>query len=302
MMWMVWFSFNLAKVCPSAFRFSRILTYSIALSDPFPSDFGLDLHRSDKNLILEEEYFIYVHMFHSSKKIKLYCFPFAGGSAYSYNTMAPHLADQIELVPVELPGHGPRFQEPLLDSLEAMAADARKQISDHGEGEFGYFGHSLGASIAFLMAKADAENGGPLPLQLIVSGRPAPSIPFRHTDWHTLPSAQFWQNIRNLGGVPDEILENDDLRGMFEPILRSDFKAAVNFQTDKPSQLDVPITMIYGVDDELEEEDVKKWEEETVHPLSVFKFPGNHFYFLDRLPEVGEIISRKLLGRSGRRN
>lgn len=61
-------------------------------------------------------------------RIKLFCLPYGGGSAYSYLKWKSNLADLIELCPVELAGRGKRFHEPYYSNIDEAVDDVYKQI------------------------------------------------------------------------------------------------------------------------------------------------------------------------------
>ncbi|MEB9902773.1 thioesterase domain-containing protein, partial [Bacillus cereus] len=52
------------------------------------------------------------------QKTKLFCFPHAGGSAFSYAKWKNYFNPYIEIVPIELAGRGYRIEENLYGSME----------------------------------------------------------------------------------------------------------------------------------------------------------------------------------------
>jgi surfactin synthase thioesterase subunit len=225
-------------------------------------------------------------------RTKLFCIPHAGGSAHSYRPFQQHVGAGVEIVALELPGHGQRFAEPLLTSLARMVDDLWATVRV-ASGPYALFGHSMGATIAYLLALR-AGAGRAAPRHLIVSGTAAPSVPYKHKGWHAQPSAEFWARITGLGGMPSEVLADEGVRVLFEPILRADFEAASGYVYPGRAGLDVPMTVLYGVDDAMTAAEANAWTEETSGPASVFRFPGGHFYYLDRMPEIGRVLSSVL--------
>ena len=105
---------------------------------------------------------------------------------------------------------------------------------------------------------------------------------------------EFIAEIRDLGGMPDEILNSEELLYFFEPILRSDFKISENYIHEQSVPLNIPITVITGTEEDMELEDIQLWQKETTHVVDFKRMPGKHFFIFQHPFKVMEIISRKL--------
>ncbi len=228
-------------------------------------------------------------------RVRLFCVPFAGGNAYSYKDLQGHLAGFIELVALELPGRGRRFDEPLLTCLDEMVADLHAQIHSQWNGSCALYGHSMGGRLAALVARRMLQEGRATPLHLIVSSCPAPSA-VRRRRRHLLPRDEFVSMLYQMD-CPPEVLQNEELMEVFEPVLRADFEANDTFQHISQTPLHVPITAMLGTSEETTREEVLKWQEETTTELSVQEFDGGHFFIFDHLPALGRIISEALVAR-----
>ncbi len=160
--------------------------------------------------------------------------------------------------------------------------------------DYALFGHSLGASVAYELARRIAAVPGLAPpRQLIVSGRAAPSVPERRFR-HQLGRDAFRQMLRDLGGCPPGVLESDDLMEYFEPILRADFELVETHAPAPGAPLAVPILALIGDADDVTRADAEAWQQETTQPLEIVSFPGDHFFVLQRWPEIGALMSRRL--------
>lgn len=142
------------------------------------------------------------------KKIKLYCFPHAGGSSASYNKWRLYLDKHIELVPVELAGRGRRIYDPLYASIEEAINDVYNSIkSDLGHHPYAFFGHSMGNMMAYELAYKIRQNHHPEPVHIFFSGRGAPDVPDEvENNYHLLPEEEFKNKIIELGGTPRNFL------------------------------------------------------------------------------------------------
>lgn len=209
----------------------------------------------------------------------LICLHFAGGNKYSYQPFEEHLDKNINLITLELPGRGKRFNEPLLTNVDDIVADLFEQLkANTNKKPYAIFGHSMGAILTYLLAhkieKSDFEN----PIHLFVSGCKAPKIKRKPPFYHDMPKEQFVNKIREMGGCPEEILENDELMALFEPSLRADFKTIETYQYEKQSLLKTPITVFIGNKDRVTWEEAKDWGEESIHLIDIKEFEGNHFF------------------------
>ena len=230
----------------------------------------------------------------SSRKINLFCLPFAGGSCYSYRGLEKCTADFINLIPIELPGHGQRMREPLLLDAFEMAEHVYLQIRDLLDRPCAFYGHSLGALLSYLLVRKIAAENLPDPVHLFVSGRQAPSVEEERKDAHLLPRRAFYQKVAEYGGTPEKVLQEDALMEFMEPILRADFQAVATYKHQNYFRLCTPITVMIGREEKVTYEDAMKWQEMTCRKISVRQFPGGHFFIFDYFPEIGGIISKVL--------
>ena len=137
----------------------------------------------------------------SESRIRLFCFPYAGSSAQIFHDWQQALPNEIEVSPVHLPGRGKRVREKIFTELLALAEVLTAELSPHVAKPYALFGHSVGATIAFEVARGLRREGLPLPLHLFVSGCRAPQL--SHTSYrsYNLPSADLIRRLRKLNGT-----------------------------------------------------------------------------------------------------
>ena len=223
----------------------------------------------------------------------LFCLPFAGSSAYSYRALQSYTDDSLRITAIDLPGRGRRFCEPLLSNLNAMADDAFNQIRQRLDGgAYALYGHSMGAWIAYLLVKRILRDGYPLPRHLFVSGRPSPSVPGKEKDWHRLPRTDFLKILKRFGGTPSEVIGNQELMELFEPVLRADFQALADYTYEKSEPLDVPMTVLWGRDENVTRAEALGWQEQTTKDFALLEFSGGHFFIFQHAAEIVGIFSR----------
>jgi malonyl CoA-acyl carrier protein transacylase len=239
----------------------------------------------------------------------LFCAAYAGGDERSYAGLAEHCPG-VDVVTLERPGRGKRVSEPLLTEpgpvVEDMLARIRGHIEqrrterDGGDGGHGraapyaLYGHSLGARLVHLLALRLREEGLPGPRHLFVSGECGPSLPSRERYTSDLPTDAFWKHLRELGGVPDELFEYEDLKTFFERVLRADFTVLGSCTYEPSEPLDCPVTAMTGDAEGLSDEDVEAWQRETTAPLVRHRFAGDHFFIRAHWPRIGRVITSGL--------
>lgn len=230
------------------------------------------------------------------KKIKLFCFPYAGGSSAVYMGWKKYLCDKIELRSLELAGRGKRTKEPLCKSVEEVIDDIFPRIqSELCDSPYAIFGHSMGSILAYELVRKVRMHKLPEPAHVFFSGRVPPFI-FLGTQNHLLPDSEFIKLLAEFGGMNEEILSNPQLLSFFLPIIRADYKIVELYRhTQDGFQLNCDITVFNGKSDKLAKQDhLRKWKECTSKLCTFYEFDGGHFFINDFKPEIIKIINDRI--------
>jgi medium-chain acyl-[acyl-carrier-protein] hydrolase len=232
-------------------------------------------------------------------RLRLFCFPYAGGGASVFTAWPEGLPDEVEVCAVQPPGREGRLSEAPFTDVHALVEALHPALRPHLDRPFALFGHSNGAVMAFELARALRRAGGPMPVRLIASGRPAPQLPLEEPPVHALPDEAFTREIRRFSGTPDAVLENAELMELLMPLLRADFQLGETYAARDEPPLPVPITAVGGVDDhEVRREQVEGWREQTTRDFRLAMLPGGHFFLLDQrdllLREIAADLRRDL--------
>lgn len=211
---------------------------------------------------------------------RLFCFSYAGAGASVYRLWPAGLPAEIEVCAVQLPGRETRLGEPALDSLAQIVAALACELRAELDRPYAFFGHSMGALVACEVAHALRAAGAPLPRQLIVSARRAPSLPDTDPPLHALPDAQFVAALnRRYGGIPAEVLQHQELLALLLPCMRADLMALETHRPTARAPLDIPIAAFGGHDDlRVPRTHLDAWRSETCASFRLRLFPGDHFF------------------------
>ncbi|MAR93094.1 MAG: putative thioesterase [Pseudomonadales bacterium] len=211
--------------------------------------------------------------------LRLFCFSYAGGNASTYREWHKYLPADIEVCSVQLPGRGSRFREKAYTDLDQLLNSLVPEIEPYTRVPYVFFGHSMGAQLAFELARRLRDKGIEQPKCLIVSGRRAPQIHKRGKPIYTLPEAEFREEIRRLNGTPEEALNNPELMDLVSPILRADFQLIETWTYQPSDPIDTPVLALGGVkDNQVTLDDLEEWRKVTRGPFCLELFSGDHFF------------------------
>jgi surfactin synthase thioesterase subunit len=153
-------------------------------------------------------------------KIKLFCIPYAGGSAMNYMTWKKLLDNRIQIMPLELAGRGSRINEPLYNNTEEAINDIYNVIYKELDGTpYAIFGHSMGTMLTYELLRKITAKMHQEPVHVFFSGRYPPYINAEDKFTHLLPDEEFLAEISELGGMDQEVLQCQELISIFLPVL-----------------------------------------------------------------------------------
>ncbi|MFH7012910.1 thioesterase II family protein [Flavobacterium sp. FlaQc-52] len=230
--------------------------------------------------------------------MQLFLLHFAGGNCYSYDFLKKKLKDkEISVYALELPGRGKRYNEDLLLNKKEAIQDYVKQIKKLRNNEpYIIYGHSMGATLGFSVVK-EMEQENDAPLQFVATGNAGPGLKVFDEegveikrDRYSLPDDEFKSVLRELGGIPEEVLENKELFDFFGPIIRADFQVLEKGGfIEQNIKIDCPIHAIMG-DSEKKAHLIDNWKNYTNTDFKSQVLPGNHFFIHEYPDEIASIL------------
>ncbi len=211
--------------------------------------------------------------------LRLFCFPFAGAGAAAFRGWAEGLPSGVVVSPARLPGRESRMAEAPLRRMERLVAELAEAILPYLEQPFAFFGHSMGAVVAFELARRLRREKRPLPVALFVSGARAPQFRLGHVPPPEPSEEQFLRELDRLEGLPEAVRSNPELLRVVLPALGADTELYRNYVYSEEAPLDCPIRAYGGLEDpNVSREHIEAWGRQTTSSFAARFFPGGHFF------------------------
>jgi medium-chain acyl-[acyl-carrier-protein] hydrolase len=228
--------------------------------------------------------------------LRLYCFPYAGGSAQVFRNWQRHFLPEISLTLAHLPGRGQRLNEPAFKNIKPLVDALATAIAADLPQVFAFWGHSMGALISFELARELRRRGHRGPLALFVSGRSAPHVADPDPPSFNLPDDEFIAELRRLKGTPEEVLASAELKEFFLPVIRADFELVDTYAYHEEFPLTCPIYAYGGLQDiTVPAISLKEWQKQTLGPCKFRMFRGEHFFIQTSSADVISVLRRDAL-------
>ncbi|HEY3121481.1 MAG TPA: alpha/beta fold hydrolase [Vicinamibacteria bacterium] len=230
-----------------------------------------------------------------SAKARLFCLPYAGGSAGIYRNWHDWMAPEVEVVAVELPGRGIHMRRAPLDRMEALTealADAMRPLLDL---PFAIFGHSMGGLVGFELSRALARDHAAAPVHLFVSAIEPPHLFSSRMSLHDLPQGELIAALRGFNAAAAEAFQNQELAEILLPVVRADFRLVETYRYAAGAALRHPITAFGGLADaSTPAHALEAWREHTTESCMIRLLAGDHFFIHDYEHLLAASVARSL--------
>lgn len=211
---------------------------------------------------------------------RLFCFHPAGSGALLYRDWPAAIPADVEVLAVQLPGREARLAEPHLTDYGQVVEQLFAAMRPLLDRPYALFGHSMGALIAYGIAMTAPRVGPQAPTRLTVSGCPGPGSAPRKPGRARWSDAKLVEDMREMGGTPEEVLQHVGLLELILPTLRADYGVYESFRPPAGPQLACPVSVFGGQDDSVTVEELERWRGTTRAHTSVRLFPGGHFFLM----------------------
>lgn len=233
-----------------------------------------------------------------SSSTALICLPYAGGGPEVFRTWSAYLDPSIDLLALRLPGRGSRIKECMYDEWEPLIEHAYAVLSPHLGERHAFYGHSFGARLAYELVHRTALQHPGRTRRLFVGGCRSPNVPADQPLMHRRPDHELIVSLRGTGSTPTEVLDTPRLAALFLPTYRNDVRLAECWGDWHGHELDVPITALFGRDDEADgEAAMRDWSRYCTRDFELLGVPGGHLFLESHVPQVTNIVNARLQGR-----
>ncbi|MER8672065.1 SDR family NAD(P)-dependent oxidoreductase [Mesorhizobium sp. M1156] len=226
---------------------------------------------------------------------RIFCFPHGGGGVQSFRDWSEYLPEDIELICLDLPGRGKRSAEAAIRSMDVLVSVVTEALQAYSDRPFIFFGHSMGALVAYEIARSLEGADRPSPFHLVVAAHESADVPV-DAPMYRCSDDELTDLVRTLGMVPTEAVANEKLLLDFIlPPLRADFELAETYDRNLPTPLKAAITAMGGVRDEmLDADDLDEWRRLTTSRFARIMFDGDHFFPHSMTEEVVSSLLREV--------
>lgn len=244
----------------------------------------------------------WVHFFSEcpDAKIRVFCFHYSGGNAYVFRDWAASIPNEMELCAIQLPGRMNLSNLEPLEQFEDLIKPLCGQLLPYlKEKPFIFFGHSLGALIAYSLSHYLLESYNLIPDLLMVSACASPKIRKSGEPVHLLPDHELIQKLYAYNDIEQsgvhELIKNTEFMRFMLPVLRADFSLSATYRYLQKSPLDIPIFAYGGSQDsQVPLDAIKAWKTETTKRFSYSIFEGGHFFIKTQQLEFLKTLSQDL--------
>jgi medium-chain acyl-[acyl-carrier-protein] hydrolase len=189
------------------------------------------------------------------------------------------LPDGIDLWPVRLPGRQDRLREPPFTSMGPLVQALSYELAPAFVSPFVLMGHSMGALVAFELARELRRRGQRSPVALLLASCAAPDLSMGAPLLHKLPDERFVAELRRLGGIPEAVARSDELLELVLPALRADIALCETYEYAAEPPLEVPISTFVGSRDlRVSRAEMAAWRHHTDSDFVSRVLPGDHFF------------------------
>ncbi|MEW9532108.1 thioesterase II family protein [Microbispora sp. NPDC049125] len=241
---------------------------------------------------------LWVRRFHQTPRsdVRLVCFPHAGGSASFYHPVSEALSGTVEVLALQYPGRQDRRADPCVDDIADLADQIHEALWPWADRPLAFFGHSMGAILAFEVARRFEWHDRTEMIRIFASGRRSPSS-HRVESVHRRSDSGIVSELQSLSGTDSRLLGDPELLSMILPAIRSDYKAIETYRCAPGATVNCPIDVFVGDDDpKTTLDEARAWAAHTTADFEMTIFPGGHFYLASQQARVISAVADKLSG------
>lgn len=227
-------------------------------------------------------------------RLRLFCFAYAGGGASVFRSWPDALPPEVEVCAIQLPGRENRIGEPAYTRIGPLVEALADALYPYLDRPFAFFGHSMGALVSFELARQLRRTHDRHPVSLYLAAYRAPQLPNPNIRIYHLP-AEVFKVVLRAEGIPEIILQNEELMQAMLPTLRADFELCDTYEYRDELPLECPLSIFGGLEDvRISAADLEAWPVHTSATCSLSMLPGSHFFLHSAQDILLAMISQNL--------
>ncbi|MDF5718965.1 MAG: SDR family NAD(P)-dependent oxidoreductase [Rhizonema sp. PD37] len=214
----------------------------------------------------------------SDAHLRLFCFPYLGGSSSAFLSWAENLLPDIEVCVLQLPGSIDRLGEQPFDELNPLVKTLAQVVLPYLDKPFAFYGHSQGVLLCFELARYLRRENGKVPVHLFVGALHAPQLPHPSSSIAQISEEELLEKT-SLINLPQSVQQNTELMQLLLPSFKAGVLMVENYIYYESEPLDCPISAFGGMQDKaITQEHLSAWREQTCSTFKLQMFPGNHVF------------------------
>jgi medium-chain acyl-[acyl-carrier-protein] hydrolase len=227
---------------------------------------------------------------------RMFCFPYAGSGPLAYRGWAENLPENVDVCYIHPPGREARLRERSYTDFPQLIEQLQSVVGVLLDRPYVFYGHSLGAVVAYEVARALRRSGKPEPQHLFVSASRAPHLRYEHQPARHLSDVDFLREMdRRYGAIPRQLMEDPDLRDLLVPPLRADITLLETYQHVSEEPLGCQITCFGGNGDTMVSSNaLQSWRDHTQKTMRLHMLQGEHLFLQTARTELLGFIKETL--------
>jgi medium-chain acyl-[acyl-carrier-protein] hydrolase len=227
-------------------------------------------------------------------RCRLFCLPHSGSGASQFAPWRNFLPPILDICPIQLPGRENRLREAPLTRIQQIAEILAGELMPYLDRPYLLYGYSVGALIAFELARELRRKNVDPAISLFALARPAPHLEQTRYPLHQLPDEMFVTELtRRFNGMSPAILQDRELMELLLPTLRADVTALETYVYHEETPLDCSIRAYGGsLDSTTTEDELRAWGLHTKSSFNLEILPGNHFFIRSNQQSIFQAISK----------
>ncbi|RRQ88659.1 thioesterase [Streptomyces griseofuscus] len=205
------------------------------------------------------------------------------------------IGPQVSVVPVRLPGRESRIGEARITDVASLLSELDEHLGPLlEEGPYAFYGHSLGALVAYRFAEHRIGSGRQAPVGVVVGACMPPDLPNPLIGAGHLDDESLLALLSSFGGVPEELLARPVWLREMLATTRADLRLGHALREGARTPLPCPVWAFAGERDRVATPAaVAQWERWTSSSFRFHTLAGGHFFVRDsELPrKIGELLA-----------